>query len=270
VTSARLSGALVAWALAGALATHASASVVDARADALPAYASLRKRNFRSCRSVVRHGAATMELVEARRIAGDARGRPQVCGAWVTLLPPGRKPVRRTWNIDPAGAPFGVAVLEETIGNFRALAKRGDYDGRLLLLGEDGSTWDLPGPEYFVAHDRFLVTRHESDDGWDGVAVFDLRERRVIQELQRDALARLFGSRSGGPAGDETFLEVEGRIYLARTDAGARGLAGARLDAATGMLVPAAVPSRAARPIALKGTEGWRDCACTPAPAGTR
>ena len=268
MTSARISGALVAWALAGALATHASASVVDARADALPAYASLRKRDFRSCRTVVRHGGATMELVEARRIAGDSRGRPQVCGAWVTILPPGRKPVRRTWNIDPAGTPFGVAVLEETIGSFRALAKRGDSDGRLVLLGEDGSTWDLPGPGHFVAHDRFLVTRHESGAG--GVAVFDLRERRVTQELQREELARLLGLRPGDAAAPVAFVEVDGRIYLAQTDAGARGLAGARLDAETGTLVPAAVPSGASRPIALKGTEGWRDCACTPAPAGAR
>jgi hypothetical protein len=259
---------VVAWAVAGALATDAGASVVDARADVLPAFASLRKRDFRSCRSVLRHGAATMELVQARRIAGDARGRPQVCGAWVTILPPGRKPVRRTWNIDPAGAPFGVAVLEETIGSYRALAKRGDSDGRLVLLGEDGSTWDLPGPGYFVAHDRFLVTRHESGAG--GVAVFDLRERRVTQELRREELARLLGLRPGDAASAATFVEVGGRIYLARTDAGARPFTGARLDAEGGRFVPASPPAGPPRPIALEGTSGWRDCACTPSPAAPR
>jgi hypothetical protein len=262
-------GAVVAWAVAGALAS-AGAAVLDARAEVLPAFASLRRRDFKSCRTVVRHGAATLELVQARRIAGTPEARPQACGAWVTILVPGKKPVRRTWNIDPAGAPFGVEVLEETLGSFRALAKRGDHDGRLVLLGEDGSTWDLPGPHYFVAYDRFLVTRHEADAGWDAVAVFDLRERRVTQELQGEALARLVGRGRPGDAGDGAFLEVAGRTYLAPAHAGAQGFTGARLDAETGRLVPATVPAGAATPIALKGTAGWRDCACAPAPAAPR
>jgi hypothetical protein len=102
------------------------------------------------------------------------------------------------------------------------------------------------------------------------VAVFDLRERKVTQELRGEELALLVGGRSPAATRGAGLLEVAGRIWLATADASARGRTGARLDAESGTFVPATVPAGAATPLALKGTERWRDCACAPAPAAAR
>jgi hypothetical protein len=70
------------------------------------------------------------------------------------------------------GGPYGVALLANTIGRFRAVAKLGDYDGRLLLVDKSGAVVDLPGPAHYLAYGRFLVVEHHSDA--DGVMIYDV------------------------------------------------------------------------------------------------
>lgn len=219
-----------------------------------------------SCRSAVSHGKARIEVAQTRRLVNPAKGSPHVCRAEVSVRGPAGEMRRIYADIDPVGAEFGVSILPRPIGRFRAVAKVGDYDGRLLLVDELGAVVDLPGPEHLTAEGRFLILRHHTD-AWLALAIFDLDARELVFLARGEALARLFG-----PDVDSErlwrlrWLEVGGALY-AWLPPGSPGLAGAALQirGQDGTLVPASLSPEQianARQVSFQGLEGWEDCSC--------
>jgi hypothetical protein len=212
------------------------------------------------CRSAIRHGDAIIEITQTRRVRDAAKGSPHFCSAELTVR--GRDgDMRRLYrDIEPVGGPHGVAVLANTIGRFRAVAKLGDYDGRLLLVDKGGAVVDLPGPAHYLAYGRFLVVEHHSDAG--GVAIYDLSASLLTLAADGAVLSSILGM----PVSEFRWLELDQTIYLVGDPLGdgstSRGL---RLDQKRGGLVPAELSANDlahATPIHLSGLDEWQNCSC--------
>ena len=68
--------------------------------------------------------------------------------------------------------------------------KEGDYDGRLLLIGKDGSLADLPGGFYFATDDkRHLIGLHATDSS--SLVVIDVAKRRVVIDGEKEGLPEI-------------------------------------------------------------------------------
>ena len=102
-----------------------------------------------------RHGNLTIRIRETKRGAAIAEGEPHYCRAWLEILRRGRAVVRGYYaDIEPVGFSYGLFVpAQPPAPHFRAVVKLGDYDGRLLLIRQDGKTFDLPGGWYFLSAD---------------------------------------------------------------------------------------------------------------------
>jgi hypothetical protein len=222
--------------------------------------ASGQDTDLARCRSAIRHGEAAIEITQTRRVREAAKGAPHVCSAELMVHGPDGDMRRLYRDIDPAAGPYGLALLPVPIGRFRAVAKLGDYDGRLLLVDGGGAVIDLPGPAHYLAYGRFLVVEHHSDA--DGVTIYDLSARLLTFAADGAVLSSMLGM----PVSEFRWLELGQTIYLAGRPL-SLGLAWPtlRLDTRHGGLVPAKLTAdelARATPVHFSGVEEWQNCSC--------
>jgi hypothetical protein len=91
-------------------------------------------------------------------------------------------------DIDPVGSSFGIFLPKhQPLEDYFVALKDGDYDGRLLLVGKDGSLTDLPGGSFFLTPDkRYLIGEHASD--YASLIVFDVTQRRTVIDGAKEKL----------------------------------------------------------------------------------
>jgi len=213
------------------------------------------------CRATARNGEATIQVSQTHRVRDVAKGGPHYCSAEVTVEGSSGSMRRVYADIEPVGAQFGVAILPNPIERYRAVAKLGDYDGRLLLVDAGGGVVDLPGPAHFLAYGRMLIVEHHSDVY--AVTVYDVSANVQVFAADDAVLANLLGTPVGDPA---RWLDVDGTIYLAPPSS-AQGGPVLRLDNKHGGLIPARLSAERAakaKPVHFSGLEGWQDCSCGP------
>jgi hypothetical protein len=141
-------------------------------------------KRLRVTRRQFTHGDATIEVIQARKIARDNRA-PFSCRAWLTVSVAGRPVFLRYYaDMDAGGAEFGLFVPPSSAqvpAPFFAVLKIGDYNGRLFLIRTDGRVFDMPGGLYILSADRRqLFSEHHSDAS--KLIVFDLATSERVFE----------------------------------------------------------------------------------------
>jgi hypothetical protein len=92
-------------------------------------------------------------------------------------------------DIEPVGGYFGIFLPKhQPLENYFVALKEGDYDGRLLLVGKDGSLTNFPGGGFFLTADkRFLIGEHASD--YASPFVVDLARRQLVIDGEKEKLS---------------------------------------------------------------------------------
>ena len=136
---------------------------------------------------------------------------PSYCRAWFEVTDGGRVQRQAYFDeIDPVGTDYGIFIPKDqpVPGYFLAL-KEGDYDGRFLLVGKDGSLTNLPGGGFFLTPDkRYLIGSHDSD--YQYPFVVDLARRRLVVDGEKEKL----------PGVDEWYMDKAGYFFVALADGG--------------------------------------------------
>ena len=129
---------------------------------------------FRVTARDIQHGQAMIRIVQARKVARH-KGPPRICRAWLTVDVGGQAVYQRYFSdIDSVGAAFGLFVPTRQVpAPYFAIAKLGDYDGRLFLIHQDGRVLDIEGGFYIVSEDRRLIFSQYASDV-PKVVVFDV------------------------------------------------------------------------------------------------
>lgn len=125
-------------------------------------------------------GDVTVRIVQAKKTTYDS-SPPSACRAWFEVRKEGHLLKRLYYDdIEALGGWYGIFVPKrQPLPDYFVAVKRGDYDGRLLLVARDGSLADLPGGDFFLTADkRFIVGEHEMDT--DVLVVADLAQRQIV------------------------------------------------------------------------------------------
>lgn len=148
-------------------------------------------------------GSFTVRIIQVKGL-NDATTNPSYCRAWLQVRSGGRT-VRQAYfkDIDPVGADYGIFLPEkQSIPNYFVALKDGDYDGRLLFIGKDGSLTDLPGGAFFLTPDkRYVVGSHDSD--YQSPFVIDLSNHRLV----------INGSKENLPSVDQWYRDRHGYFF---------------------------------------------------------
>src|SRR5260221_4547774 len=158
-----------------------SGSAQQAPASKAPAFSrnSYPTNKFRVTENEYTHGEVSIRIAEVKN-RGYAL-EPRQCRAWLEVTN-GERLLKRIYyaDIDPSGFSYGVFVPKhQPLENHFIAIKEGDYDGRLLLVGKDGTVSDLPGGLYFLTDDkRFLVGEYATDGS--PLVVVDVAHARVV------------------------------------------------------------------------------------------
>jgi hypothetical protein len=138
---------------------------------------------FQVTRKDFPHGDVTIRVIEVNNLGYTMA--PDQCRAWLEVRK-GSALLKQFYYADimPVGNSFGIFVPKlQASDDYFAAVKAGDYDGRLLLVGKDGTTHDLPGGDFFLTEDRrFLVSEYMSD--LYAIAIFDLKQGRKVFEAR--------------------------------------------------------------------------------------
>lgn len=111
-------------------------------------------------------------------------------------------------DIDPAGWNYGFFLPKhQPLSDYFLALKDGDYDGRLLIVGQDGNLTNLPGGGFFLTPDkRYLIGSHDSD--YQSLFVVDIARRRVVLDGEKENL----------PGVDEWHRDKFGYLFVALDD----------------------------------------------------
>jgi hypothetical protein len=249
------------------LSLSAQAQPGPVRQSLLPA---LPRDQFDSCRREVQHGRATILLEEAHRTTGPM-APPFFCAAMVQVAIPGNAPVLLKFeDIEPVGSRYGVSILEQSVGRYRVLAKRGDYDGKLILVSPEGKVEVVPGPGFIVIAKKYLVLRHDSDSS--GLAVFDLQRGKLKHFYRGQEFADLLAGTSVLEDDSLEWFELGGEYLtgLPRTPEPGRTYHVVQLELGTAKLKKRTMTGarlEKAKRVPYAGLDEWRDCACAEGPA---
>ena len=128
-----------------------------------------------------RNGDIAIEVIEAKKISKIYKKPPHACRAWLYVMKGKQIIFQRYFNdIDPVGFSYGLFVPKVQLPfPYFSVVKNGDYDGRLFIVHKDGEIFDLIGGFYFLSENRRYIFSHYASDS-SGLAVFDLKERRVV------------------------------------------------------------------------------------------
>jgi len=136
---------------------------------------------------------------------------PTLCRAWLEVRDGGRV-IRQAYfdDIDAIGWIYGIFLPEhQPLPDYFLAIKEGDYDGRLLLVGKDGSLTNLPGGDFFLTPDKqYLIGSHDSDSQYPFVV--DLARRRLVVD----------GEKEKWPEVDEWYMDKAGYFFVALADDG--------------------------------------------------
>jgi hypothetical protein len=101
-------------------------------------------------------------------------------------------------DIQPLGSRAGIflPLKQEAPGHF-ILTKYGDYDGRTIIITDEGKLFNLGGGTYRVFRHRYLVTPRALPDvdEYGDFSVFDLKENKILiapawQDITKNSLLR--------------------------------------------------------------------------------
>jgi len=143
---------------------------------------------FRVTENKYTHGDVSIRIIEVKN-RGYAL-EPRQCRAWLEVTN-GERLLKRIYypDIDPSGFSFGIFVPKlKQPDNYFVAVKEGDYDGRLLLVGKDGTVTDLPGGFYFVTVDKRFLVGEYATDGSPLVVVDVERHIAVIDGTKDDTI----------------------------------------------------------------------------------
>jgi hypothetical protein len=152
-----------------------------------------------------------------------------------------------------------VTILPDSIGGYRAVAKFGDYDGRLMLVNKGGGVINLQGPGHYLAYGRFLLVVYHSDTY--AVSVFDVSAGLQVFAADSAVLAQRLGREVGDPP---RWVKFGGAIYLFPDLASGHAGPALRLDKKHGGLVPARLSAKdaaGAEPVTFLGIAA-AECTC--------
>jgi hypothetical protein len=132
-----------------------------------------------------RHGKVIVRVSQVKRTRASSSIAPEACRVWLEVWRGSLIKQIYYDDIAPVGGNYGIFVpKKQPLEPYFIAVKEGDYDGRLLLVGRDGSVSDLPGGPYFVTPDGHYIVGEYSVDGGTPLIVVDTITREVI--LQGD------------------------------------------------------------------------------------
>lgn len=185
--------------LAGLLLTDPSLVVGQLAPKKNPPFRSTEypKAEFAVTQSMHTFGDITIRILHVKRRKQSATP-PSYCRAWVEISRD-QKLVRRIYydDFEPVGSKYGVFLpVTQPSPDLFVLVKEGDYDGRLLIVDQEGKLTNTFGGFFFFASERFLVSNYSSDEA--GLAVFDLQAHKLIlQTTDLPYVQRWYKDRAG-------------------------------------------------------------------------
>jgi hypothetical protein len=156
-------------------------------------------------------GKFKVRIIQAKTVYETSSPPPSYCRAWLEVTEGGRV-LRQAYfdDIDPVGSYFGIFVPERQPFSAYFLAlKEGDYDGRLLLVGEDGTLTNLPGGGFFLTPDKRLIVGSHSSD-YQSLFVIDVQRHRVVIDGAKEKL----------PGVDDWYVDKTGYFFTALDESG--------------------------------------------------
>jgi len=140
---------------------------------------------------VIRHQERTKPLTQEQIDAGI---KPIWCSSFLEIWEKGQ-PINHLDfdDIWPLGTRAGIYLpaKQESKGHF-ILMKYGDYDGRTIIIADDGKLFNLGGGTYRIFRNRYLVTPRALPDVDENgeFSVFDLQKNTVLMNPRWHDLAR--------------------------------------------------------------------------------
>lgn len=112
-------------------------------------------------------GEIQVELTQAK-----SNGNDYYCKSKLVTLKDNEQIDSIVFISEPVGGNYGISKPKK-IGNHLVFTKHGDYDGRTILINEEGNIFNIIGGEnYYDKEMELLFTIYESD--FSGFAVFNL------------------------------------------------------------------------------------------------
>lgn len=156
-------------------------------------------------------GKFTGRIIQVKALDDITSTNPSDCRAWVEVRE-GGKILRQAYfdDIDAIGWIYGIFLPEyQPLSDYFLALKEGDYDGRFLFVGKDGSLTNLPGGGFFLTPDkRYLIGSHDSD--YQYPFVVDVARRRLVLDGEKEKL----------PGVDEWYMDKAGYFFVALGDDG--------------------------------------------------
>jgi len=134
-------------------------------------------------------GDFTVRIIQAKRVYDSSAPPPSYCRAWLEVRGDGRILSQAYFDdIEPVGGSFGVFLPKnQPLDDYFMALKDGDYDGRLLLIGKDGSLTNLPGGGLFMTSDkRYIIGIHGSD--YASPFVIDVVRHQLVIDGEKEKL----------------------------------------------------------------------------------
>ena len=138
----------------------------------------------------MQNGKVGIEAIQVKRV-NEKHSNPRYGRAWVSMQKNGKRTQCDYFaDINPLGGAYGLYYPNKNMpSNYRCIVKLGDYDGRLLLINDEGKHWNLPGGSFFLSKDKqYLFSTHECDAPT-GIAIFDLKNAIPVFETNEKAKA---------------------------------------------------------------------------------
>lgn len=131
-------------------------------------------------------GNLSITMLNADRIGSDPDKVPEFISSYLEIQVPGQKPIKKYYPaIHPLGGYAGIAYVPvSSEPDFRFFVKDGDYDGRTIIIAEDGRVADIGGGQ-FTLFKRFVVSEVWTD-GILGPIVWDLNLWESTYYLRHD------------------------------------------------------------------------------------
>jgi hypothetical protein len=136
---------------------------------------------MKTTRTVYPFAGLQVEITQKKPLQ---RGSDQYCRAEVRVVKGGSVIAHRLFpNFEPNGDTYGLFVPKmQPSSDYFLIVKRGDYDGRTLLIDKNGQLKDLPGGTFWVVPDKGLLFSNSVQDSDQGPVIFDLRSGAVVHD----------------------------------------------------------------------------------------
>ena len=137
------------------------------------------------------------------------------CNSYLDLHNPnGEKESIEFENIDALGGYFGISFIENVLPNHLLIVKHGVYNGRTIIVNENGKIFNLEGGTVSKLIDsRFIISFGECDLGYCSFSVYDSKINQVVFNHDREFLLHQFEDKiildlNYGTGGDYRLLDT--------------------------------------------------------------